>query len=57
MTQALEALAEQISARFGGKLARIASRCDELTFEVAPEAPCIKCNGPAVVTAWFAKAY
>ena len=38
MTQALEALAEQISARFGGKLARIASRCDELTFEVAPEA-------------------
>jgi prolyl-tRNA synthetase len=26
-------------------------------FEVAPEAPCIKCNGPAVVTAWFAKAY
>jgi hypothetical protein len=24
---------------------------------VAPQAPCIKCNGPAVVTAWFAKAY
>jgi NADH-quinone oxidoreductase subunit C len=38
MTQALEALAEQISARFGDKLARVASRCEELTFEVTPEA-------------------
>ena len=26
-------------------------------FEQAPGVPCIKCNGPAVVTAWFAKAY
>jgi prolyl-tRNA synthetase len=26
-------------------------------FEQAPGAPCIKCNGPAIVTAWFAKAY
>jgi prolyl-tRNA synthetase len=26
-------------------------------FEKAPGAPCIKCNGEAVVTAWFAKAY
>jgi prolyl-tRNA synthetase len=26
-------------------------------FEAAPDAPCIKCGKPAVVTAWFAKAY
>ena len=26
-------------------------------FEAAPGVPCIKCNAPAVVTAWFAKAY
>jgi prolyl-tRNA synthetase len=26
-------------------------------FEQAPGAPCIKCNGQAIVTAWFAKAY
>ncbi len=26
-------------------------------FEQPPGVPCIKCNGPAVVTAWFAKAY
>jgi prolyl-tRNA synthetase len=26
-------------------------------FEQPPGTPCIKCNGPAVVTAWFAKAY
>jgi prolyl-tRNA synthetase len=26
-------------------------------FEQAPAAPCVKCNGKAVVTAWFAKAY
>jgi NADH-quinone oxidoreductase subunit C len=38
MNQALEALAEQISARFGDKVGRIASRCAELTFEVVPEA-------------------
>ena len=37
MNQALEAIAEQISARFGDKVGRIASRCDELTFEVAAE--------------------
>jgi NADH-quinone oxidoreductase subunit C len=38
MNQALETLAEQISARFGDKIARIPSRCDELTIEVAAEA-------------------
>jgi prolyl-tRNA synthetase len=26
-------------------------------FEKAPGVPCIKCNGDAIVTAWFAKAY
>jgi prolyl-tRNA synthetase len=26
-------------------------------FEKAPGQPCIKCNGDAIVTAWFAKAY
>jgi NADH-quinone oxidoreductase subunit C len=39
MNQALETLAEQISARFGEtRVARIPSRCDELTFELAAEA-------------------
>jgi NADH-quinone oxidoreductase subunit C len=38
MNQALETLAEQISARFGeARVARIPSRCDELTFEVAAD--------------------
>jgi NADH-quinone oxidoreductase subunit C len=36
MNQALETLAEQISARFGDAVTRVASRCDELTFDVAP---------------------
>jgi NADH-quinone oxidoreductase subunit C len=38
MNEALEAIAEQISARFGDKVARVPSRCGELTFEVAHEA-------------------
>jgi len=38
MNQALEQLAEEISARFGGKVARVTSTCGELTFEVAAEA-------------------
>jgi NADH-quinone oxidoreductase subunit C len=38
MNEALEALAEQISARFGDKVARAPSRCGELTFEVVHEA-------------------
>ena len=36
MNQALEQLAETISARFAGQVARVQSRCGELTFEVAP---------------------
>jgi NADH-quinone oxidoreductase subunit C len=38
MNQALEQLAEEISARFAGKVARVPSTCGELTFEVAPDA-------------------
>jgi NADH-quinone oxidoreductase subunit C len=38
MNEALETIAEQISARFGDKVARIPSRCGELTFEVAYDA-------------------
>src|SRR5512134_3043079 len=36
MSQALEQVAEEISARFADKVARVASRCGELTFEVSP---------------------
>ena len=36
MNQALEQLAESISARFAGQVERIESRCGELTFEVTP---------------------
>jgi len=35
MRQALEQLAETLSARFGGELERVPSRCGELTFEVS----------------------
>ena len=38
MNQALEQLAETISGRFAGHVARVDSRCGELTFEVAPAA-------------------
>jgi NADH-quinone oxidoreductase subunit C len=38
MHQALARLAEEIPARFGDKVARVESRCGELTFEVAAEA-------------------
>ena len=34
MSQSLEQLADAVSARFAGKVARVASRCGELTFEV-----------------------
>jgi NADH-quinone oxidoreductase subunit C len=37
MNQALETLAEHVSARFGESVARFPSRCGELTFEVRPE--------------------
>jgi NADH-quinone oxidoreductase subunit C len=38
MNQALETLAEEISARFPDKVTRVASTCGELTFEVMPAA-------------------
>jgi NADH-quinone oxidoreductase subunit C len=38
MNQALEQLAEEISARFAGTIVRVPSTCGELTFEVAPDA-------------------
>jgi len=38
MNQALEQLADTISGRFAGQVARVDSRCGELTFEVAPTA-------------------
>jgi NADH-quinone oxidoreductase subunit C len=38
MNQALEQLAETISGRFAEQVARVESRCGELTFEVAPAA-------------------
>src|SRR5262245_10753150 len=36
MSDALETLATSIGSRFGDRLRRVASRCGELTFEVAP---------------------
>jgi NADH-quinone oxidoreductase subunit C len=38
MSQALEQIAESLSARFEGKLQRVPSRCGELTFEVTSAA-------------------
>ena len=44
MNQALEQLAETISGRFAGQVARVESRCGELTFEVAPAALLAVCQ-------------
>jgi len=44
MNQALEQLAESISGRFAGQVARVDSRCGELTFEVAPAALLAVCQ-------------
>jgi NADH-quinone oxidoreductase subunit C len=44
MNQALEQLAETISGRFAGQVARVESRCGELTFEVAPSALLTVCR-------------
>ena len=44
MNQALEQLAETISGRFAGQVARVDSRCGELTFEVAPAALLAVCQ-------------
>jgi NADH-quinone oxidoreductase subunit C len=45
MSQALEQLAEGLSARYVEKLERIASRCGELTFELAPGSLLEVCMG------------
>jgi NADH-quinone oxidoreductase subunit C len=45
MSQALEQLAEGIAARYVEKLVRIASRCGELTFELAPGSLLEVCTG------------
>ncbi len=44
MNQALEQLAESISARFAEQVTRVESRCGELTFEVAPAALVAVCT-------------
>ena len=44
MNQALEQLAEAISGRFAEQVARVDSRCGELTFEVAPAALLTVCQ-------------
>jgi NADH-quinone oxidoreductase subunit C len=44
MNQALEQLAETISGRFAGQVARVESRCGELTFEVVPTALVAVCQ-------------
>lgn len=44
MNQALEQLAETISGRFAAQVARVESRCGELTFEVAPTALLAVCQ-------------
>jgi NADH-quinone oxidoreductase subunit C len=44
MNQALEQLAETISGRFAGQVARVDSRCGELTFEVTPAALLAVCQ-------------
>jgi NADH-quinone oxidoreductase subunit C len=52
MNQALEQLAEEISARFAGKVARVPSTCGELTFEVAPDAIVEVCTALRDEAAW-----
>ncbi len=44
MSQALEQIAEGLSARFEGKVVRVPSRCGELTFEVTSEALRVVCT-------------
>ena len=52
MSQALEALAEEISARFAGQLTRVESRCGELTFEVVPAALLVVCQALRDEAGW-----
>jgi NADH-quinone oxidoreductase subunit C len=52
MNQALEQLAETISARFAEQVARVDSRCGELTFEVAPAALLTVCQALRDEAGW-----
>jgi NADH-quinone oxidoreductase subunit C len=52
MNQALEQLAETISGRFAGQVARVESRCGELTFEVAPTALLTVCRALRDESEW-----
>jgi NADH-quinone oxidoreductase subunit C len=52
MNQALEQLAETISGRFAGLVARVESRCGELTFEVAPAAVLTVCKALRDESGW-----
>ena len=52
MNQALEQLAESISGRFAGQVARVDSRCGELTFEVAPAALLAVCQALRDEAGW-----
>ncbi|MDH5273338.1 MAG: NADH-quinone oxidoreductase subunit C [Gammaproteobacteria bacterium] len=52
MNQALEQLAETISGRFAGQVARVDSRCGELTFEVAPAALLAVCQALRDEAGW-----
>jgi NADH-quinone oxidoreductase subunit C len=52
MNQALVQLAETISGRFAGQVARVDSRCGELTFEVAPTALLMVCQALRDEAGW-----
>ena len=52
MNQALEQLAETISGRFAGQVARVESRCGELTFEVAPNTLLTVCQALRDEAGW-----
>jgi NADH-quinone oxidoreductase subunit C len=52
MNQALEQLAETISGRFAGQVARVDSRCGELTFEVVPAALLMVCQALRDEAGW-----
>jgi NADH-quinone oxidoreductase subunit C len=52
MNQALEQLAEEMSARFAGKVVRVPSTCGELTFEVVPEAIVEVCTALRDEASW-----
>jgi NADH-quinone oxidoreductase subunit C len=52
MSQALESLAAEISARFAGQVERVASRCGELTFELSAASLLAVCRALREETGW-----